>query len=398
MVSRAHACEHGGADIVWAQLLGGNPVRWLLDCGEPAARWVTLTAVLDRDSGDPDVQDAHRDVVADPATKNLAARLPDWTSGDRLSGHNNPSFAPNLLNLLADMGVGAGDFEETERLLDAMLAHQEPSGRFPSYGAIRGTEEPVWGALLCDSHAVLEVLVRFGREHDAGVESGLRRMAADITGTAQGRAWPCLPHSTQGWRGPGRKNDFCPMVTLQALRTFARVPPHLQPGGLLDVARVALRAWRVRAMEKPYMFGHGRQFKTVKWPPTWYGAYAVLDALGRYPKLWRAADSDPADARAVAELAACLVAYNVSADGTVTPRSTYRGFEAWSFGQKKQPSPFATALLLAVLHRIDDLAPAAADVDVRALTSSKGGHGLAVPPPDRATRAAQLHRRHQRPW
>ncbi|MGZ8771346.1 MAG: hypothetical protein ACXWXJ_10140, partial [Aeromicrobium sp.] len=57
-------------------------------------------------------------------------------------------------------------------------------------------------------------------------------------------------------------------------------------------------------------------------------------------------------------------------------------FRTYSFGQKKRPSPLATALLHAVLHRIDDLAPAAAGIDVRLLTSSKGGSGIAVPPPD----------------
>jgi hypothetical protein len=170
------------------------------------------------------------------------------------------------------------------------------------------------------------------------------------------------------------------MVTLQALRTFARLPADDQPEGLQDVARVSLRAWRMRGVEKPYQFGHGRQFKIVKWPPTWYGAYAMLDTLGRYPQLWRDAGTDPADGRALAELAACLVAYNVSPEGTVTPRSTYRGFETFSFGQKKRPSPLATALLLAVLHRLDDLAPAAAAVDVTALFSSKGGRGTAMIP------------------
>ena len=379
MVPRAQNAGPGGMGG-WRQLVGHDPVRWLLDAGEPAARWVTLTAILDADPGDPAVQAAHRDVIADPATRALAARLPDWAGGARLSGHSSPAFAPNLLNLLADMGAAAGDFGEIEQILDTMLAHQEPSGRFPSYAPVPGSGQPVWGALLCDSHAVLEVLVRFGRGHDSRVQAGLERMAADITTTAQGPAWPCLPHSASGWRGPGRKGDFCPMVTLQALRTFARLPPAQHPAGLLAAARVALRAWRARATEKPYMFGHGRQFKTVKWPPAWYSAYAVLDTLGRYPPLWHGPHADPADARALAELAACLAAYNLSADGTLTPRSSYRGFETYSFGQKKSPSPFATALLLAVLHRLDDLAPAAATVDIQALPSSKGGTGTPVPP------------------
>ena len=383
MVPPARSSARDGVGA-WRQLVGGDPVRWLLDAGEPAARWVTLTGVLDRDPSDPAVLDAHRDVVADTVSRELVARLPDWAAGKRLSGHNSPAFAPNLLNLLADMGIGAGDFAPIERLLDAMLAHQEPTGRFPSYAPVRGSEQPVWGALLCDSHAVLEVLVRFGRAQDTRVQAGLERMATDITRTAQGSAWPCLPHSASGWRGPGRKDDFCPMVTLQALRTFARLPPHQQPGELLDAARVSLRAWRARAREKPYMFGHGRQFKTVKWPPAWYSAYTVLDTIGRYPALWRGPPADSADARALAELAACLVAYNVSAAGTVTPRSTYRGFETYSFGQKIHPSPFATALLLAVLRRLDDLALAATKIDIRALPSSKGGTGLALPPAGRS--------------
>ena len=90
--------------------------------------------------------------------------------------------------------------------------------------------------------------------------------------------------------------------------------------------------------------------------------------------------ADPGDRAALAELAACLVAYNAGADGTVTPRSAWGGFEGCSFGQKQHPSPFATARLLAVLHRLDDLAEAAAAVDVRTLGSSKGGSGVAVPP------------------
>lgn len=258
--------SHKHVPAGWRGLAGGDPVPWLLDSAEPAAGWVALTGLLDRAPDESAVQQAHREVAADSGTRELVGRLPDWAAGDKLSGHNSPAFAPNLLILLADMGVGAGDFHEVDRLLDAMLVHQEESGRFPSYGAMRASEAPVWGALLCDSHAVLGVLVRFGREDDDRVKAGLERMAADITDTAQGRAWPCLPHSTTGWRGPGRQGDFCPMVTLQALRTFARLAPSLRPDGLLDTARVALRAWRVRGTEKPYQFGHGLQFKSVKWP------------------------------------------------------------------------------------------------------------------------------------
>ena len=67
------------------------------------------------------------------------------------------------------------------------------------------------------------------------------------------------------------------------------------------------------------------------------------------------------------------------------PHSAYRGFETFSFGQKKHPSPYATARLLAILHRLDDLAATALAIDLTALTSSKGGTGHAVPPPRSST-------------
>lgn len=127
------------------------------------------------------------------------------------------------------------------------------------------------------------------------------------------------------------------------------------------------------------MFGHGKTFKTVKWPPTWYRVSAVLDALGRYPALWRGPRQQAEERRSLAELAACLIAYNLD-EGRVVPRSTSRGFEGHSFGQKKQPSAWATAMVLIVLHRVDDLAGDVRAVDVAALGSSKGGAGLAVPP------------------
>jgi hypothetical protein len=363
----------------WRDLLDADPLPWLLSSSEPAARWVALTGLLDAGRGDDDVRRARRDLVADPATRSLVARLPDWTVDQHLSGHQSPSFGPHLLGLLADMGVQAGDFREVDELLEAMLAHQEESGRFPSFGVAAPGGTPVWGALLCDAHPVLDVLVRFGHGQDERVQRALVRAAADLADTAQGRAWPCVPHPVTGWRGPGRLDAVCPMATLQALRVFSRLPSAERPDGVLGAARVVLRAWTERGSEKPYQFGHGVQFKTVKWPPTWYSAYGVVDTLGRFPELWRSDPSGP-EARALAELTACLLAYNVSADATVTPRSVYRGFERHSFGQKREPSPLATALLLAAVRRVDGLAPEVLRVDVGALGSSKGGSGQPVAP------------------
>jgi hypothetical protein len=360
-----------GADIA-------DPRPWVLASADPAAHWLLLTAAEGYGPDDPRVRAARAQVLASPATGALIDRLPDWAAGAAFSGHNSPAFAPNILNLLADMGVRGGDDPRVDALLDAMLAHQDPDGRFQSFAPLRAGDRPAWGALLCDTHAITEVLVRFGRGDDPRVQVALDRMAADLTVTAQGLAWPCRPDPATGFRGPGRRGDMCPQVSVEGLRTFARLAEVRRPP-LREVAHVVLSAWGDRAGNAPYMFGHGRSFKTGKWPATWYSALTVLEALGGYPQLWEGQPADPADRRRMAELVACLIAYTMDAQGRVRPQSTFRGFEEHSFGQKKVASPFATAKVLSVLAPLTGLAADVAGVDVLALTSAKGGRGTAQP-------------------
>ncbi len=374
------------APWAWAALMP-DARDWVASSADPAARWAVLTGVLDRPDDDPEVRVARAEMLRHPDTADLLARLDAWDAGAPLSGHHHPAFAPNLLNLLADRGLRAGDDARVDAVLAAMTGHADDAGRLQSFASRRTGAPPVWGALLCDSHAIVDVLLRYGRDptREPALAGALAAIAADLTDTAQGRAWPCVPEPTSGFRGPGRRGDACPQVTLEVLRALSRLPDGLFPGGLtrsdaLGCARVSLSVWRRRGAEKPYMFGHGQTFKTSKWPVTWYSAQLALDALGRWPDLWRGPSAVPADRTALAELAACLVAYNTDDAGRVVPRSTFRGYEAHSFGQKREASPFATALLLTVLHRLDDLAPAAAEVDVSALGSSKGGAGTARPP------------------
>lgn len=357
-------------------------LNWLLASEEPAARWVALTQLLGR--ADPEAEAAHRTVLSDPRTSDLIGRLGDWDRPDALGGHDSAAYAPNLLSLLADMGVRAGDSPIVDRAVDALLRHGDEAGRLATPALIaRIGPDPVLSGLLCDSHAIVEVLVRFGRADHPTVRRALDRMAADLAPTPQGTGWTCL--SSNGFRGPGRKGDLCPQVTLEAVRTLSRLPSGerpIAPADLLAAARTSLSVWSRRQTGKPYMFGHGVSFKTIKWPPFWYGVMWVLDAIGRYPELWRSGDARLEDRRAIAELVACLIAYNLDADGRATPRSCYRGFEAFSFGQKKLPSPYATARVLAVLRPFEDLDADVGKVDVFSLASSKGGTGTPRGPRD----------------
>ena len=365
-------------DDVWPAWWGVDPRPWLLSCDEAPARWIALTGIEGLPGDDPQVRASRRAAVDGEVVGALVARVPAWDDPGGASSHASPAYLPNLLHLLADLGVSAGDHTAVDLALDALEHHCFADGRFASFGRAPGSSEPVWHSLPCDTHSITEVLLRYGRGDRPAVHRGLARITADLQLTRQGRAWTCLPDPEVRWRGPGRSGDICPQVTLEALRLLARLPSSARPEGTDIAASTILDVWRRRDSELPYSFGHGIRFKTVKWPPLWYGVYWVLDTLGRFPHLWRSGSA--ADRRAIAELVACLVAYNVGADGTVTPRSVYRGFADTSFGQKQRPSAIATALLAAVAVRFVDLADDIAAVDVTALASSKGGAGTARPP------------------
>jgi hypothetical protein len=365
--------------VRFAALNRSDPTAWLLDSEEPAAHLVTLTRLCGLSSDSRPVAQARRSLTADPGVRQLLDMLPDWEAPATVSGHDKPLLATNLLDLLGEIGVLAADDPRIDKLLDQMLAHTDEDGRFQMLGTGAGSPRPRWGTLLCDTHAISDVLLRFGRGDDPRVKRALETALSDLRETAQGLAWPCRPDPASGWRGPGRAGDCCPQTTLEALHAFSWLPSETRPPAIAAAARTVLGVWRSRATTKPYMFGHGLRFKQVKWPPTWYGAYEMVDTLGRLPEVW-SDGAAPEDRQALAETAACLLAYNVALDGTVTPLSTFKGFEHHSFGQKKRPSPTATALVWAALARLDSLFDDIAAVRVETLTSSKGGTGRPLPP------------------
>lgn len=364
----------------WTSLLPVDPLPWLLASEEPWTRWFTRVHLADSPVDDTEVRVARAATLSHPAVRDLVDGLPGWEAENPVSGHNAPGWVPNRLLLLHQLGIRAGDFARIDDTLEVMRRHQDPEGRLQAFGRWRNAALPAWGALPCDSHALADVQVRFGFHDDPRVRRAVACLEADLGATAQGPGWCCRPDPAIPFRGPGRKGDVCPQVTLEALRVFGGLPAAQRPTSVVEAARTALRAWRMRGTEKPYMFGHGSAFKAGKWPRTWYDAAAILEAVAPFPEVWAPPGARPEDTQAVVELAACVVAFAFGADGRVTPRSCFKGFEGWSFGQKKVPSPFATAVLGAALRPYVPLADEIRRVDVHRLPSSKGGAGVARAP------------------
>ena len=85
-------------------------------------------------------------------------------------------FTPNLPSLPGDVGMRPDD-PRFAGILNSMLEHQDPERRFQSCSRHRRADTPLWGALLCDAHAIPETLARwFGHADDPRVTGAFDRM------------------------------------------------------------------------------------------------------------------------------------------------------------------------------------------------------------------------------
>ena len=140
------------------------------------------------------------------------------------------------------------------------------------------------------------------------------------------------------------KDDICPQVTLEALRVFSHLPEEKHPNELMDAGRALLKCYEIKE-HRPYMFGHGTRFKKLRPPFFWYNIGEVLDATSRYSEL--------VEESAFQDMISIVTA-KADEKGAFVPESIYTSFKGWSFGQKKEWSPWMTFYICRILKRVYD--------------------------------------------
>ncbi len=332
----------------WVDLLPADPRGFLLTAGETFTEYRTLTELLDLPREDPAVRAARERLTADPQIQDLIARLSDWEH-DVVTAHNKPTYLPNQLWLLLDMGLTPESVPAIKTALDRMLAHQDPASKqFLAYSRGWKQKENVWTSVLCDHNLIMAVLLRAGLGEDPRVQAGLSRMTSLLKETTQGFGWKCEPGIDTNFRGPGRKDDVCPMAVVDALRAYRFVSPEQHPEQLIAAGETLLGCWTNRASHKPYMFGHGKNFRGPRPPFFWYNIGTVLEVTCHYPTLVRM----PAFAEL---LAVSQLAFNDK--GTIIPTSIKLDFRGFSFGQKKTASPWVTLFFCRIFKQAVDIRP-----------------------------------------
>jgi len=314
-------------------------VNWLLSSPEPWTRYRTLVDLLDRPADDADVRAARAEMVADPQVQSLVAHAATWGS-QPCTRHNDAGHALYALTTLVDFGLRAHD-PGMASVVNAILAHQAPEGAFQTLLNIPrnfgGSGEDTWAWIACDAPTVLYALLGLG----LGPDERVQRAVDHLVSLVDENGWRCVGSPDIGrFRGPGRKDDPCPIANVYALKAIAAAAEHGRPDLLTgDAARAGaemlLSHWQHRGERKMYLFGIGTDFRKLKYPFVWYDILHVTHVLNRFPFV----HVDPRY-RAMVE----AITARADADGRYTPTSMYKAWKGWSFADKKTASPWLTFL------------------------------------------------------
>ena len=317
-------------------------IAWLLSSAEPWTRYRTLVDLLGRPQADAGVQAARAQMLSHPELRDLMARASHWGK-QALKRHNDAAHPIYALSTLADFGLRAED-PGMDDLISGVLARQASEGPFQSLVSIPkafgGSGDDTWAWMACDSPTLLYALLAFGLGDDERVQRAVQHLA----GAVQDNGWRCLAAPELGrFRGPGRRDDPCPIANVYALKALALAPAYADGAAARAGAEMLLQHWARRKEWKPFLFGAGTDYRKLKYPYVWYDLLHVLEVLSRCH--WLHGDSR------FQEMVDTLRA-QADGDGRYRAGSMYLAWKGWSFADKKAPSPWLTLLAWRILGRV----------------------------------------------
>ncbi len=318
-------------------------MEWLLASDEPWTRYRTLIDLLDRSEADPEVLAAKAEMLAHPQIKALLQQVAAWP-GYALQRHNDAHHPLYALSTLADFGLKSGD-SGMNPTLDAVLDHQSAEGLFQTLvlipKAFGGTDEEMWTWVLCDAPTLLYAFQAMG----LGADQRVKKAVENLIDLVDNNGWRCksAPEFGGKFRGPGRREDPCPIANVYALKALAQRADLIEsPAARLGV-EMLLGHWEQRGERKYYLFGIGTDFRKLKYPFVWYDILHVVEVLSRFAYVY-------SDTRFQEMVDA--ISSQVDGQGRYTAGSMYRAWKDWSFADKKNPSPWLTFLVLRILKRV----------------------------------------------
>jgi len=315
---------------------------WILENGTPWARLRALVDLVGLGEADPQVREARASMLDSPEVTGLVGKASAW--GEKaLKRHNDASHPLVAMSVLADFGLNRKDPSidsiwgsvsshiSAERFFETLVNVPKPFG---------GSGEDEWSWMACDAYALLYPLLSFGYGEDDSVRGAVDAVCERVASNG----WHCAASAKFGkFKGPGKREDPCPISNVHALRALSLVDGRAASDAASQGIEMLLSHWADRGKVRYFMFGIGTDFRKPKYPLLWYDILHVLEVLSRFP----AVHADPRFLEMLDELAA-----RADDDGRLTARSMYRAWKEWSFADKKNPSPWLSFLLHRILNRI----------------------------------------------
>jgi hypothetical protein len=307
---------------------------WLLAASEPYIRYNAKDFF--------DLETDRAELLHDPFVKENLALLKNWRK-EVLTNHSRAQIAIHRLTLLADLGLKADD--KPLRPLMQMILEDFSEDNIPQvlielpkvFGG-SGAPEKAW--MICDFTVILAALLKMGVKNKK-VELGVRRLENLVSENG----FRCLA-SIPNFRGPGRKDDFCPYVNILAAKALSGDPAAAKSQAAALACEALLLHWQARGEKKYFLFGVGTEYKKIKFPFVWYNILHTVDVLSRYKHVHK-------DKRFLEMLE--IISGKGGADLRFKPESVYLIYKNQDFGNKKEYSRIITLAVHKILRRVGRL-------------------------------------------
>jgi len=254
-----------------------------------------------------------------------------------LKRHNDAGHPLNVLLFLID-----NNLIEKDKLkeLNTSIINNDFTVNMNIPVSFGGTGKPVNTWIMCDLPLTLYISIKLNankvtKKHKSFIDEIANRMETN--------GWRCSNKGNIGkFRGPGKKDDECPIATLNVLKLLTITKDDEYVEQKKKGVQTIENLWNDRKERKAYLFGMGTDFMKIKYPLIWYDILNTVNVLSYYPCAIKT--------KTFNEMFA-IIKKKIETN-SYTPESVYQYWKGYDFGQKKTNSEYIERAIEQIEKRI----------------------------------------------
>lgn len=254
-----------------------------------------------------------------------------------LKRHNDAGHPLNILCFLIDNNLVQND---KLRELNKQIVVNDFNVNMNIPVSFGGTGIPINTWIMCDLPLTLYISIKLNGDK---ISKKHRSFIDEIGNRMEQNGWRCGNKGNIGkFRGPGKKDDECPIGTLNILKLLTVTKNDEYIEQKQKGIQIIENLWNDRKIRKPYLFGMGTDFKKIKYPMIWYDLLNTVNVLSYY--------SYAIKTKAFKEMYE-VIKRKIEANDYI-PESVYQYWKGYDFGQKKVNSEFIEKAIKQIEKRV----------------------------------------------